>query len=282
MCELFGVNSNEYIQINDYLEAFYKHCEQHPHGWGLAIMRGNQSIIDKQPLKALDSEYLRNLLDSPIIVKTAFAHIRLATLGYMDSHNCHPFLQIDDNGRTWTLIHNGTIFKSEKLDKYKPVQDGDTDSERILLYIVDEVNRIEKERGHPLDEREMFVLLESLVAQLAKNNKLNLMLFNGSTMYIHTNCKKGLHYLRIPTGIIVSTKALSDENWEEIPINTLFALKDGEIFCIGKQHYNEYKVTKEDFKFIVDNLSPAMREMLAKNFGELNAEQFLESQNQTG
>ena len=76
-----------------------------------------------------------------MFAKTALAHIRLATIGNVEQDNCHPFTAVDNSGRTWTLIHNGTIFESDNIGKYVFLQKGETDSERILLYIVDSINK---------------------------------------------------------------------------------------------------------------------------------------------
>ena len=38
MCEIFGFSSSKEEELNDYLKEFYSHCEEHPHGWGLAIL----------------------------------------------------------------------------------------------------------------------------------------------------------------------------------------------------------------------------------------------------
>lgn len=269
MCELFGVSSARCVIINNYLEKFYSHCNQHPHGWGLAIMQSNQSIIDKQPVKASDSDYLKTLLSQPIIVEHAFAHIRLATMGVTDSFNCHPFTQIDDNGRTWTLVHNGTIFKYEALNKYIPTQIGETDSERILLYIVEQINNIEKLRKSPLDQTQMFNVIQSIIEDLAKSNKLNIMIFNGEILYVHVNCRKSLYVLDNDDTLYFSTQPLSDEKWEEVEINTLYGIKNGKILFKGNKHDNEYKITEEHIEYLLNNLSPSQRQTIINEYGGL-------------
>lgn len=270
MCELFGVSSKRCVLINQYLEKFYSHCNEHPNGWGLAIMQANQSIIDKQPKKASESEELKNILSQPIIVEHAFAHIRLATMGYIDSFNCHPFLQRDNAGRTWTLIHNGTIFKYEALDKYISKQSGETDSERILLYIIDQINNYQDELERALNPDECFQLLEEIITELAEGNKLNIMIFNGEFMYIHANYKKSLYYLIKEDTIFVSTKPLSTEEWKEFPINKLIGIKNSEIIYRGKEHGNEYIITEEHLNFIINHVSPELKHDLLNNFGDLN------------
>lgn len=270
MCELFGISSKRCIRINDYLNKFYSHCEQHPHGWGLAIMQQNQSIIEKQPVKACQSQELQKLLNNPIIVEHAFAHIRLATMGYMDSFNCHPFSRIDNAGRTWTLIHNGTIFKYEPLNKYIPQQLGETDSERILLFIIDQINEAQDYKNAPLDEHECFKLIEGIIRDLSEGNKLNLMLFNGEFMYVHANYKNSLYYLQAHDSIFISTRPLSNEGWKEFPINKVISLKNGEIYKRGRRHEYQYEITEEHFDYIINHMSQEMKNKLIEQFGDLN------------
>ena len=119
MCEIFCFNSDKPKKINNCLECFYNHSEDHPHGWGLANMQSDEFVIDKEPVKATCSQHLKNMLSNPVIGKNVFAHIRLATVGEIISPNCHPFTELDDNNRSWLLIHNGTIFDYPKLDEYK-------------------------------------------------------------------------------------------------------------------------------------------------------------------
>lgn len=66
------------------------------------------------------------------------AHIRLATVGAKKYNNCHSYTGLDASGRQWMLIHNGTIYSGVELAKYLSKQSGDTDSERVFLYMLDE------------------------------------------------------------------------------------------------------------------------------------------------
>ena len=142
MCELFAVNSKNKVKINDSLKEFYSHSVNHPHGWGLAIMDGKKVGIEKEPMQASKSHYLKERLKKSIEVKNAFAHIRYATIGNVEFKNCHPYSEEDNTGRRWTLIHNGTIFQYEPLNVYVKEQSGDTDSERILMHIINQIMRL--------------------------------------------------------------------------------------------------------------------------------------------
>ena len=66
MCELFGLSSRDKIEVNEYLRAFFRHSEQHPHGWGLAQFFGNAVQIEKEPVAAVESQYLNTRLSFPL------------------------------------------------------------------------------------------------------------------------------------------------------------------------------------------------------------------------
>ena len=245
MCEIFCFNSNTPKQVNECLECFYNRSDEHPHGWGLATMQSDEFVITKEPVKATCSQNLKNILANPVVGKNVFAHIRLATVGEIISPNCHPFIEADDNNRSWMLIHNGTIFDFPKLDEYIDKENGDTDSERILLYIIDKVNEFENAKNAPATIKERFNLLTKIVTDLSKNNKLNLMIYDGDLTYIHSNMKGSLYYLKNDDGFLVASTPLDDdENWKAVELNKLFGLIDGNIIFESEEHSNEFIFTE--------------------------------------
>ena len=76
MCELFGVCAAKSFRVNDLLQAFFSHSREHKHGWGLAVFRGGGVSLEKEPVKAEDSKYLRQRLSRPVEGASLFAHIR--------------------------------------------------------------------------------------------------------------------------------------------------------------------------------------------------------------
>ena len=251
MCEIFCFNSDTPKQINECLECFYNHSEKHPHGWGLANMQSDEFVIEKEPIKATCSPYLKEILSNPLVGKNVFAHIRLATMGEIVSPNCHPFVKMDNHGRSWMLIHNGTIFDYPPLDKYREIETGDTDSERILLYIIDNVNKFEKSKGSPSTLNERFNLLKTLIENIAEGNKLNLMIYDGEATYIHSNMKDSLYYLKNDESFLVSSTPVNDEEgWKPVELNKLFALIDGNIIFESREHENEFICTKEQEEYL--------------------------------
>lgn len=67
MCELFGFSSRDTCDISGYLKTFYTHSNMHPHGWGLACMEGTEAVIEKEPIQASKSNYLKERLSVPVL-----------------------------------------------------------------------------------------------------------------------------------------------------------------------------------------------------------------------
>lgn len=174
------------------------------------------------------------------------AHIRLATVGAIKYDNCHPYTGTDISGREWTLIHNGTIYSSRLLSKYLSVQKGDTDSERIFLYLIDKVNEAISENNlAPLSIEQRCEVTDKLAVALSPRNKLNFMIYDGEILYVHKNMKDTLSYTKTGDGIIISTLPLDDGEWSHFPLTRMHAFKDGECIFKGTNHNNEFIPTLE-------------------------------------
>lgn len=252
MCEMFGISSKDNYQINDYLKEFYSHSVEHPHGWGLVCLEANEASIEKEPIQASKSQYLKERLTMPVEVTTAFAHIRYATVGHVEYRNCHPYSKKDASGRRWTLVHNGTIFDYAPLNQYFRSQFGDTDSERILLYIIDRINDAQTAADGDLTVEERFKILDRIFVDMSKGNKLNLLLYDGDLVYVHTNYASSLYKLEREAQVFFSTQPLGREKdaWQPVPFTTLMAYRQGEEAFCGTNHGNEYFVNEDDMKFL--------------------------------
>lgn len=240
MCEIYGFSGNRKKELNEDLYEFYSHASQHPNGWGLAVFNGVKADIHRGIKRADRSDYLKNILANPIVTQISLAHIRLATIGNVERDNCHPFTATDNRGRKWTLIHNGTIFESSKLNKYIFLQKGETDSERILLYIIDRVNEYSKRLNRPLTAEERFDILDEAVCGSSPKNKLNLLIYDGEILYVHTNFRNSLYCRRDENGITFCTQPLSKGIWGNVPFTTLLGYRNGEHIFTGNNHGNEY------------------------------------------
>ena len=240
MCELFGLNGKKKLNIGSELCEFFSHAQDNPNGWGMALIDGRDSYIDKEDKRADKSDRLKGIMDGGICAKDAIAHIRLATVGYDMLENTHPFTAYDLSGREWIFAHNGTVFESGPLSPYFYVQDGETDSERILLYLIDCMNAAIKEKRGALDEDQRFNVLQDAIAGIANKNKLNLLIYDGEVLYTHTNCRDSLYFWDDGDGIYFSTKPLSRGTWHNVPFTRLVSYRDGRKLREGSSHGMEY------------------------------------------
>ncbi|MBP3852360.1 MAG: class II glutamine amidotransferase [Erysipelotrichaceae bacterium] len=240
MCELFGYTGKTNKVLNPELETFFSHSVNHPDGWGLALMDRQPYEIDKESVAAFKSEKIHTRLQKTICAKNVLAHIRLATIGTDEYENTHPFTGQDSSGRYWILIHNGTIFESDVLHPYLFTQTGSTDSERVFLYLLDQMNDAIRNKGRSLTDRERFILVEQLVKELSFKNKLNLLIYDGRFMYVHTNCRDSLYARHTKDGITFATTPLSKKDWKALDINSLSVYRRAQKVYQGSVHENEY------------------------------------------
>lgn len=250
MCELFGLTGPDEIVVNEYLETFAGHSVDHPNGWGIALFCGKEVNIEKEPVAAYKSSYLKERLRTPLRASNMMAHIRFATRGHMAYENCHPFVRHDASGRAWTFMHNGTIFNCPLLSKYLYTQSGQTDSERILLYMIDQINSETEKQGRALKDSERFDVIDRVVLDITAHNKVNFMLYDGSMLYVHDNLRGSLFVHRFERSLLFATTPLNSKKWEPVEPCRLQAYKNGRHVFSGTAHHNEYIENPEDMKLI--------------------------------
>lgn len=254
MCELLGVTANHQYVATPLLESFYEHSCIHRDGWGLAVFRGRDVSFRKEPIQATQSRYLRLRLLRGIRSKNLFAHIRYATVGRTVYVNCHPFVKDDDSGRTWTLMHNGTLFNPGGTGRYSGVQKGTTDSERVLLYIVGRINALIRACGEEYTDNPKlrFKLMECVIAELSRGNKLNLLLYDGEYMYVHSNCPGTLNECEQDGVKIIATSPVyvDPSEWKPVKSCTLMVYNDGELVWEGTKHGNELDEKEYELMFL--------------------------------
>ena len=250
MCELFGLTGSDELTVNEYLKAFFRHSTRHPNGWGIAVFRGKDVNIEKEPEAAFRSSYLKARLKTPVRARNMMGHIRFATRGHMEYDNCHPFINEDISGRSWTFMHNGTIFDCPLLDQYLYTQIGQTDSERILLYMIDQINTETKKQGHALKDSERFDVIDRVVHDITDRNKVNFMLYDGNLFYVHVNMEDSMFVKRLGNSLLFVTRPTDDQQWEAVPLCQLPAYSNGRRVLTGTLHPNEYIADPEDMKLI--------------------------------
>lgn len=237
MCELYAINSRRPVRANDRLRVFYRDSVQHPHGWGLSWRDGALVHLHKEEVRAIDSAYLADVLEVPISSTNVVAHIRNATMGVLAYNNCHPFLRRDITGCEWVIAHNGTILDDRLTNGYEAYAAGDTDSEQVVIFLVDALDDVAERKGAPLTFGERFVILSHAVEELSANNKLNLVIDDGAYTYVHTNTVEPTLYVQVQDETAVfCTRPLDDDGWEPLPQNRLIAYRDGHMERMGARH----------------------------------------------
>ncbi|WP_195269181.1 class II glutamine amidotransferase [Eubacterium sp. 1001713B170207_170306_E7] len=247
MCELYGMTGDTPVRANSMLKEFYAHSPRHPHGWGIRYFdKDGDASMCKEAVSAHSSLVLPQLLSHEIKASALIAHIRFATIGSIAEHNSHPFITRDNTGREWTLAHNGNIYSGMELLPYLDTQAGETDSERVLLYLTNAINEAASKASRPLDAVQRAALLEKKLAAIAKRNKLNLLIYDGETYYVHTNIIDTLYSSRGDGHICFSTHPLSKNgyHWQKVPLARLFAYKGSQLIYAGQSHGHIFKPAK--------------------------------------
>ena len=168
-------------------------------------------------------------------------------MGDVSFPNTHPFVLSDDSGKKWVLVHNGTIFESVVLTPYQYVQEGSTDSERVLHFIVEWMNRLIL---NGFDDARKFNFINEIVLKLTPGNKLNFLLYDSDYLYVHKNEPGTMYRKVIPGTVIISTLPLDNEHWEEVPQNQLIVYKDGKIVYEAEPHKNTYIHNEENMRLL--------------------------------
>lgn len=229
MCELFAANLQHPQALNSQLSTFFGDATMHPHGWGLAVRESdNALVLHKEARRATDSRLLKSLLSEPVEASHVLAHIRYATAGHVSYHNTHPFVGTDAEGTNWAFIHNGSIFHQDLIRPYTCKARGQSDSERVLLYLLDAINGANRDAAPGPNTR--FDALSHAFAMLSRGNKLNVILDDGTYTYVHTNTEDTtLYYQESQDGLLFCTRPLDEQGWQPVPKCRLLAYRDGRL-----------------------------------------------------
>jgi glutamine amidotransferase len=177
----------------------------HADGWGIAFFEGAgvRHFVDYEA--AIASPIADLIKRCPIKSKNVIAHIRKATQGRVALENCHPFVR-ELWGRYWVFAHNGDLkdFSPVLNGAFRPV--GSTDSEWAFCYLLQELRRRFGDAAPALPA--LSAALRELTREVAAYGTFNMMLSDGSALFVH--CATKLHYIvrKYP----FATASLSDED----------------------------------------------------------------------
>lgn len=146
MCRLFGMTTGgPRVQASFWLldapQSLREQSHRMPHGAGLGwFSLGEEPVRDRAPLAAFENSDFA-LQARNVVSHTFVSHVRYASTGAVNVHNCHPF---DMNDRL--LAHNGVVKGLDVLDSWltdvdKALVEGQTDSELVFAYISAEIRR---------------------------------------------------------------------------------------------------------------------------------------------
>ena len=108
----------------------------------------------------------------------------------------------------------------------------------------------EMEKKKELSGQERFGLVNEILCEITPENKVNLLLFDGELMYVHTNYKNSLYRCQKGEAVVISTTPLDCHRWEPVPMNTLIAYQDGKQIHTGTKHDNEFFETEEKMRLL--------------------------------
>ena len=94
--------------------------------------------------------------------------------------------------------------------------------------------------------QERFSLLDELVSDMAWGNKLNLLIYDGELLYVHTNYANSLYCSQREDALLFATAPLDRGSWNVHPFTTLCAYQDGHRLFQGTNHGREYHDNDQD------------------------------------
>jgi glutamine amidotransferase len=166
----------------------------------------------------------------------------------------------------WTLAHKGTVFDYSPLNPYFAVQTGTTDSERILLYLVDWINAATEDKGAPLEADERFAVFSRLVAVVSPGNCLNLLVYDSDRLLIYSNYQGGLNVLSAPDCALFCTSELAaaydlpefrsgqapqpPHIWQPLRLCVPLSYRHGELIFSGERCGEQYFAKDEDTRYL--------------------------------
>jgi glutamine amidotransferase len=253
MCELMGVCFAKPVAADFSISAFSLRDQENADGWGLAWYSGQSVTVVKEPLSWRKSQYASFLETYKGLVSHMYiGHVRRATVGGTPKHaDTHPFVR-ELAGRNYCFAHNGTVrgaIESLSLHRYHPV--GETDSEHVFCYLLDELAR----DARLLSNEDQWRWLAAKCADINAMGKFNCLISDGDRLFAwhDVNGFKGLHFhsvrmrgdeiehLEDPTmemaieseehnrGMVIATRPLGDVGWHAFQPGELQVIDDGRI-----------------------------------------------------
>jgi glutamine amidotransferase len=265
MSELFAIHTRHPVNISFSLTEFESNERADDSSWGIGFYRTDElgkpyAAIIKEPISARQSIFTYFLKYGYIQTNLFVSNIRLASVGAKVHLNTHPFeLMLDPRTATckeksWIFTHNGTMpgIKTDHAFQTTIRPHGNTDSEYIFCYLMDQLREVYVKNGYILSTDEKIRLLETYAHEISQAypSNLNFILSDGERLYAYYcgyETAGGLwHYTR-PLGhekcslfdrhdgmtiqiastnqdnavSLLSARPLTQEGWEKLPLHTV-------------------------------------------------------------
>lgn len=235
MCELFGYTSNTLVEDETMLKRFFENSTVHRDGWGLYKESAGRTCLYRDSRPAYASSRFQWMLDHPEPARMAIGHIRYATTGSVCRKNVHPFQAVDPDGRLMTLAHNGGCPMCMELAPFTDRQMGTTDSERILLYIIDQLTKVRKTQSQPLTQKQRIRVIDDALSSLSGIGRINVILTDGELFFVRCNILDRLHMSRDAHTVYFSTRPLHANglNWYDVPTGQTLVYQENRLIYQG-------------------------------------------------
>src|ERR1035438_5699931 len=147
MCRLLGIVGTPPLPAVEVFEQFFPLAKTgnvkstmkpgHLDGWGVSGFHDGRAVyFQRRAESAEDDKKLQQPTadkaqrsQSPVLL----AHLRKASGGTRAVSNTHPF-----HSRDWAFAHEGTVYNAFTLKLVDAEPQGQTDSERLGLYIIEQ------------------------------------------------------------------------------------------------------------------------------------------------
>lgn len=200
MSELFGMSASTSVNISFSLTDVEGQGGVDDSSWGVGFYRIGElekpyATIVKEPISATNSIFTYFLKYGYIRTNLFVSNIRLASVGAKVHLNTHPFeLMLDPRASTykeksWIFTHNGTLpeIKNDLRFPTSIEPHGNTDSEYIFCYLMEQVREAYVRNGYLLSTEEKIDIIQRCAdaVRAAYPRNLNFILSDGERLYAY-------------------------------------------------------------------------------------------------
>lgn len=200
MSELFAMSASQAVNISFSLHDVDESGELDDSSWGVGFYRIGElekpyAAIIKEPISAKRSIFNYFLKYGYIRTDLFVSNIRLASVGAKVHLNTHPFeLMLDPRTSTykeksWLFTHNGTLPQIKSDDRFPTSihPHGNTDSEYIFCYLMEQIRDAYIRNGYLLPTRKKTAIIETCAHTISEAypQNLNFIMTDGERIYAY-------------------------------------------------------------------------------------------------